>query len=72
MSALTVAQIVISVVVIVLILLQDRSSGGGSLFGGGNSGSFYQKRRGMEKIIFALTVISVLLFVTVSILKLAL
>ena len=72
MSALTIAQIVISVIIVGLVLMQDRSSGAGSIFGGGSGDAFYQKRRGMEKIVFFLTVIFIALFVTVSILKLAL
>jgi protein translocase SecG subunit len=72
MSALTIAQIVISIVVILLVLLQDHSSGAGSLFGGGNGEAFYQKRRGMEGILFILTVVFIVLFVAVSIIKLAL
>jgi protein translocase SecG subunit len=72
MSALTIAQIVTSVTIIALILLQDRSSGAGSLFGGGSGEAFYQKRRGMEGILFILTVVFIVLFVAVSIIKLAL
>jgi protein translocase SecG subunit len=70
MSALTVAQIVIPVIVIGLVLIQDRSSGIGGLFGGGES--FYQKRRGMEKVVLWATAFFIALFVILSILKLAL
>jgi len=72
MSALTIAQIIISAIVVGLVLIQDRSSGAGSVFGGGSGESFYQKRRGMEGIAFILTVVFISLFVIVSILKLAL
>ena len=70
MSALAIAQIVISIIVIGLILLQQRSSGAGSAFGGGTGESFYEKRRGMEKLVFFGTILSVAIFVIVSILKL--
>lgn len=72
MSALTIAQIIISAIVVGLVLIQDRSSGAGSVFGGGSGEGFYQKRRGVENIVFLSTVVFTALFVIVSILKLAL
>ncbi len=68
MSPLTIAQIVIPVLLIVLILIQDRSSGISS----GSSDGFYRKRRGMEQILFILTIVSIVAFVIVSVLKLVL
>lgn len=58
---LSIAQIIISIVLIILILLQERSSGLSGVFGGGESG-FYQKRRGLEKMIFFATIIFVIAF----------
>ena len=70
MSALTIAQIVITVIIIILVLIQDRSSGVGGLFGGGES--FYQKRRGMENIVLWATAFFIVIFVILSILQLVL
>ena len=53
---LDIAQIVISVALVAVILLQGRRGDlGGSVFGGGG-GAIYQKRRGLEKTIFQITV----------------
>lgn len=62
-------QIVISVVLIALILLQERSSGLSGIFGGEGSG-FYQTRRGLEKVIFAATIVLVIVFLALAILQL--
>lgn len=53
---LSVVQIIVSIIVIVLILLQERSGGFSGVFGYGEGG-FYSVRRGLEKIIFAATVV---------------
>ncbi len=70
MSALTIAQIVISTAVIGLILIQQKSGDAGSLFGGGTGEAFYEKRRGMEKMMFILTVVFIAAFPIISIIKL--
>lgn len=74
MSAINIAQAVIAVILVALILLQHRSSGGlGGILGGGSSmNEFYQRRRGLEKILFILTVVGISLFLLVSILNLVL
>jgi protein translocase SecG subunit len=60
---LNVSQIIISLIIIGLVLIQDRSSDMGGIFGGGGEGGgFYQARRGLEKIIFASTIVAVILF----------
>jgi protein translocase SecG subunit len=64
-----IGQIIVSVVLIILILLQERSSGLSGLFGG-DSGGAYQTRRGMEKGIFAATVVCAVLFVVLAIINL--
>jgi len=64
-----IGQIIISIVLIILILLQERSSGLSGLFGGDNGGA-YQTRRGMEKGIFAATVVCAILFVVFAIINL--
>ncbi len=60
---LTIIQLIIAVVLIALILIQERSSGLSGMFGSDNqSGGFYQTRRGLEKIIFVLTIVCVIAF----------
>ncbi len=63
---ISIFQIIISVILIVLILLQERSSGLSGMFGGGGEGEFYQKRRGLEKMIFRATVVLVIIFAGLS------
>ena len=68
-NIISIAQIIISLIVVVLILLQERSSGMSGIFGGGES-EFYQTRRGLERLIFAATIVLVLIFAGLSILNL--
>jgi preprotein translocase subunit SecG len=65
---ISVLQIAVSVALIALILLQERSSGLSGIFGG--EGGFYQTRRGLEKIIFAATIILIIVFLALAILQL--
>lgn len=71
MNILTIGLIAATVVTIVLILLQDRSSGTGGAFGGSEAGGFYQRRRGIEKTLFALTIVSITAFSALIIVNLA-
>jgi len=64
---LNVSQIIVSLLIIGLVLIQDRSSDAGGIFGGGDTGGFYQARRGLEKIIFALTIIAIIIFTGLAI-----
>ncbi len=68
MKILSIAQIVVSVILVVLILLQERSSGVGGVFGGGTT-EVYQKRRGVERLIFAATIILAIAFPILAILN---
>ncbi|MFH1643171.1 MAG: preprotein translocase subunit SecG [Patescibacteria group bacterium] len=54
------AQIIVSILIIIFILLQQRGSALGSLWGG--EGGFYSTRRGVEKNIFGLTCILIIIF----------
>ncbi len=54
-------QIVISVLLIGAILLQQKGGGLGSAFGG--DGQVYRSRRGIEKILFIVTIILAVLFI---------
>lgn len=64
MSFLIIAQMLLGGLLIALILLQNRGAGLGSAWGGG--GELYITRRGMEKMLFKLTILVAALFVVVS------
>lgn len=63
MNTLLIARIVIAIILIVLIIPQGRGGGIGSTFGGAS----YHTRRGIEKSIFNLTIVTAVLFVALSI-----
>ncbi len=58
--------IIVSLIVIFLILIQGKGAGLGSAWGGG--AELFQTRRGIEKIIFRLTVLFIALFYAFSLL----
>jgi preprotein translocase subunit SecG len=60
-----VSQIIISIALTAAILLQAKGTGLGRAFGGG--GEFYSSKRGVEKILFRLTILLAFLFLAVSI-----
>jgi len=68
-NILSVLQIVTSLVLIVVILLQAQGTGLGGLFGGG--GEEYRSKRGIEKILFYLTIILSVVFLGLSLLGVA-
>ncbi|OGJ15826.1 MAG: preprotein translocase subunit SecG [Candidatus Pacebacteria bacterium RIFCSPHIGHO2_01_FULL_46_16] len=57
-------QVVVSIFLIGAILLQSQGSGLGAAWGGG--GETYHTRRGLEKILFYLTIAGVALFITAA------
>jgi preprotein translocase subunit SecG len=65
LTAVRIIQIVLAVVVIFFILLQVRGAGLGSAFGS-SSGSVFKTRRGIERLIFNITIVFVILFAAVS------
>lgn len=66
-SAIQVIQIILAIASIVFILLQARGAGLGSAFGGSSAGSVFKTRRGVEKLIFNITIVFVVLFAVVSV-----
>lgn len=60
-----VVQIIVSVALIISILLQVRGAGLGSVFGG--TGTVFKTRRGIDRLLFRMTIIFVVVFVVVSI-----
>jgi preprotein translocase subunit SecG len=67
--AIRVIQIIVSIAVTVFILLQVRGAGLGSVFGGSSAGSVFKTRRGVERLIFNITIVLVVLFALVSVLN---
>jgi preprotein translocase subunit SecG len=65
---LNVAQIVLSVALITVVLLQVKGGGLGGIFG--QPDTVYRTKRGVERILFQLTIALVVLFVIVSIITL--
>lgn len=61
-----IVNVIVSIIVIFLILIQGKGAGLGSAWGGG--GELFQTRRGIEKVIFRLTILFVILFYAFSIL----
>ena len=70
MDYLTIGIVVSSLIIIGLILMQERESGVGGVFGGGESGGFYQRRRGLERMVFIGTIVFAIIFTVLSVLNL--
>ncbi len=66
---LSILQIITSVALVALILLQERSSGVSGILGG-SEGGFYQRRRGLEQMVFIATIVLSALFAALSIIHL--
>jgi preprotein translocase subunit SecG len=65
---LSVAQIVLSIALILAILFQIRGGGLGGIFG--QASTVFRTKRGVEKTLFQLTIVLVVLFITISIVML--
>ncbi len=65
-----VAQIVVAVALILVILLQVRGGGLGGIFG--QPDTVYRTKRGVEKTLFQLTVVLVVLFIIIALVALRL
>ena len=70
LPAIRIVQIILCLAVIVFILLQVRGAGLGSVFGGSSAGSVFKTGRGVEQLIFNLTIVFVILFGLISLLSL--
>lgn len=69
-ATLAVVQIIISVLLIAAILLQQRGTGLSATFGG--EGNIYRTKRGLEKIIFAATIVLAVIFFVLALLNIIL
>jgi len=67
---LNIAQILLSVALIVIVLFQVKGGGLGGIFG--QQSGVYRTRRGVEKILFRLTIIFIAAFLVISIMTLRL
>ncbi|MBQ6520710.1 MAG: preprotein translocase subunit SecG [Anaerolineaceae bacterium] len=62
-----IALIITSIAVVVLVVLQNRGVGMGSIAGGSDPTQIFTQRRGVEKVIFNLTLVfSILLVIEVA------
>ncbi|TME29518.1 MAG: preprotein translocase subunit SecG [Chloroflexi bacterium] len=64
MEPLQISQIVIAIAVATSILLQARGTGLSSTFGGESTA--YRSRRGLERTLFRLTIVLIVVFVAIS------
>ena len=65
---LSIAQIVLSVALILAILLQVHGGGLGGIFG--QADTVFRTKRGVERTLFRLTIVLVVLFIAISIVML--
>ena len=64
-TTLLIAQSILSVLITLSILLQAKGAGLGTTWSGG--GETYHTRRGLEKVLFYFTIISICLFIALSV-----
>jgi preprotein translocase subunit SecG len=64
MDPLQIGQVIIAIAVATSILLQARGTGLSSTFGGESTA--YRSRRGLERTLFRLTIILIVVFVVIS------
>ena len=62
---LSVAQIVLSIALILAVLLQVRGGGLGGIFG--QADTVFRTKRGVEKTLFRLTIVLVVVFIVIAI-----
>ena len=67
-SFLNIAQIVLSITLILVILFQVKGGGLGGIFG--QADSVFRTRRGIEKTLFQLTIVLIVLFIIIAIVAL--
>ncbi|RJP46106.1 MAG: preprotein translocase subunit SecG [Armatimonadetes bacterium] len=60
-------QLISGVILVILVLAQQRGAGLGSAFGG--ESSFYSTKRGLEKLLFYMTIIISVIFLTTSLIR---
>ena len=66
LTVIQIVQIILGVALTVAILLQARGAGLGSVFGG--TGTVFKTRRGIDRLLFRITIVFAILFCLVSVL----
>ena len=66
-TIVTVAQIIVAIGIVVSVLLQNRGEGLGTFFGGG--GEIFRTRRGVENLLYYITIGLVILLGSLSLLN---
>jgi preprotein translocase subunit SecG len=66
LAVIQIVQIILGVALTVSILLQARGAGLGSVFGG--TGTVFKTRRGIDRLLFRITIVFAVLFCLVSVL----
>lgn len=61
---LIIFQIVVSILLVLTILMQEKGAGLSATFGGG--GEFFRSKRGIDKVMFIITIVLSVLFVGTS------
>ena len=67
-TALNIVQIVLSVALILVILFQVRGGGLGGIFG--QADTVFRTRRGIERSLFQLTIVLIVIFIIIAIVSL--
>lgn len=62
---LTIFQVVISILLIITVLVQEKGVGLSASFGGG--GEFYRSKRGIDRLLFIVTIVFSVLFIATSV-----
>ena len=66
LTVIQIVQIILGIALVVSILLQARGAGLGSVFGG--TGTVFKTRRGIDRLLFRITIVFAILFCLVSVL----
>jgi preprotein translocase subunit SecG len=64
-----IVQVIVAIALIIAVLLQSRGSGLGSVFGG--TGTVFKTRRGIDRLLFRITIFFVVVFVLFSLITAA-
>lgn len=66
---LNIIQLIISIALVALLVMQAKGGGLSKMFGG--EGSVYRSRRGVEKTVYNLTIVLIVVFVIISVASVA-
>jgi len=66
---INIIQIILSVALIVAIVLQSKGAGLGGLSGGSEGGGVFRARRGVEKLLFNITIVLAIAFFVTAVIN---